>query len=88
MSVSILIFFLQIRTLPAKVVFAVEYIAPTTFGIYLIHPLWVLALEKAAITGTLWHPVVGIPATSISVFILSLLSSALLAKMPFLRRVV
>ncbi|GAB2876675.1 acyltransferase family protein [Uliginosibacterium flavum] len=60
-------------------------LAPLSFGIYLIHPLWLLLLAKVGIDGLLWHPAIGIPLTTLAVFALSALSTALLLRLPFLK---
>ncbi|MDP5239264.1 acyltransferase family protein [Uliginosibacterium sp. 31-16] len=63
-------------------------LAPLSFGIYLIHPLWLLALARIGINGFLWHPAVGIPLTTLAAFALSALSTALLLRIPFIRQTV
>jgi surface polysaccharide O-acyltransferase-like enzyme len=60
-------------------------LAPLSFGIYLIHPLWLLLLAKVGIDGLLWHPAIGIPLTTMMAFALSAVSTALLLRLPFLR---
>ena len=63
-------------------------LAPLSFGIYLIHPLWLLLLAKVGIDGFLWHPAIGIPLTTLAAFALSALSTALLLHLPLLRHTV
>ena len=65
-----------------------QRIAPVTLGVYAIHPLWVWALAKFGINGFWVHPALGIPVTATLAFILSVLSAALLARIPLLKRVV
>jgi surface polysaccharide O-acyltransferase-like enzyme len=65
-----------------------QQIAMITPGIYVIHPLWSWILARHGITGLLVHPIIGIPTTALLVFILSALSAALIARIPFLRRTV
>ena len=60
-------------------------LAPLSFGIYLVHPLWLLALARIGIDGFLWHPAIGIPLTALAAFALSALSTALLLRVPFIR---
>ncbi|MBS1207717.1 MAG: putative integral rane protein [Proteobacteria bacterium] len=60
-------------------------LAPLSFGIYLIHPVWLLALAHVGIDGFLWHPAIGIPLTTLSTFALSALSIAALQRIPILR---
>lgn len=59
--------------------------APLTLGIYVIHPLWMLALSQLGIDGYWFHPLVGIPGTTLLVFALSAASASLLARIPLLR---
>lgn len=63
-------------------------LAPLSLGIYLIHPLWLLALSQWGITGFLWQPALGIPLTTLACFTLSALSTAALLRVPLLREVV
>jgi len=63
-------------------------LAPLSFGIYLIHPVWLLALAHIGIDGLLWHPAIGIPLTTLSTFALSALSIAALLRIPGLRHTV
>ena len=66
----------------------IEHIAPITLGIYLVHPLWLSVLDKFGVTGILIHPLIGIPVTTLLTFLLSVLSSALLARVFILRKTV
>ena len=65
-----------------------QRISPITLGVYAIHPLWVSALGRLGIDGFWVHPVIGIPVTATLAFILSVLSAALLARIPLLKRTV
>jgi surface polysaccharide O-acyltransferase-like enzyme len=60
-------------------------LAPLSFGIYLLHPLWLWLLAKLGLEGALWHPALGIPLTTLAAFSLSALSTALLLRIPFLK---
>lgn len=62
--------------------------APLSFGIYLIHPLWLLLLMPAGMPGGGLHPALAIPQQSLLVFALSAGSTALLLRLPGLRRLV
>ncbi|MBS1197280.1 MAG: hypothetical protein H6R18_1065 [Proteobacteria bacterium] len=75
----------ELRPIPMALV---NLLAPLSFGIYLIHPLWMRVLDKLAITGFLFHPLFGIPAMTLSAFVLSALTAAMLLKIPFLRRTI
>lgn len=63
-------------------------LAPLSFGIYLIHPLWLLALARCGLSAWRWHPLLGIPLTTLAAFVLSALSTAVLRLLPGLRRTV
>ena len=65
-----------------------QRIAPVTLGVYAIHPLWMWVLGELGINGFWVHPAVGIPLTATLAFILSVLSAALLARIPLLKRTV
>lgn len=66
----------------------IQRVAPITLGIYLVHPLWLSLLDKFGVTGALIHPLIGIPVTTLLTFLLSVLSSALLARIFILRQTV
>jgi len=83
---SLSIFLLSIKA-PARTGFW-QRVAPLTLGVYVIHPLWIWALGRLGIDGFWVHPMLGIPVTATLVFILSLLSAALLARIPWLKHTV
>jgi surface polysaccharide O-acyltransferase-like enzyme len=83
---SLSIFLLLIKAPP--VTSLLQRIAPITLGVYAIHPLWMWALGRLGLNGFWVHPVVGIPVTATLAFILSVLSAALLARIPLLKRMV
>ncbi len=62
-------------------------LGPYTLGIYAIHPLWVMALGKFEISGFSFGPLIGIPLTTCVVFLLSLGSVFILARIKHLRPV-
>jgi surface polysaccharide O-acyltransferase-like enzyme len=59
-----------------------------TFGVYLIHPFWLMVLHEMGVNGFLYHPLIGIPVTTIVAFLLSAMSAVLFSSIPFLRRTV
>ncbi|OPY84232.1 MAG: Inner membrane protein YiaH [Syntrophus sp. PtaU1.Bin208] len=63
-------------------------VAPITLGIYVIHPFFLIALGRFGLTPFFHHPIIGIPLISLTVFILSAISSRILATIPFLRATV
>lgn len=62
----------------------VSPLASITLGIYAIHPLWVLALNKIGITGLIFGPAIGIPMTSMLVFVISAITAFGLGRMKLL----
>ncbi len=85
---SLCVFILATRTTMIISDSVVQRVAPVTLGIYLVHPLWLSLLDKFGVTGVFIHPLIGIPVTTFLTFSLSVLSSALLAKIFILRRTV
>jgi surface polysaccharide O-acyltransferase-like enzyme len=69
---------------------ALRFVSRVSFGIYLIHPLFLELLASGVIgvtlTGAFVHPAVGIWFTGAVVFGLSLLAVAVLRKLPVVRR--
>jgi surface polysaccharide O-acyltransferase-like enzyme len=82
-GMSLGVFTLSIKAPP--VTSLVQRIAPVTLGVYALHPLWMWGLGKLGINGFWVHPAVGIPVTATLAFILSVLSAALLARIPWLK---
>jgi surface polysaccharide O-acyltransferase-like enzyme len=62
--------------------------ANLTFGIYLVHPAILKLMESWGITATMMHPLLAIPLTAGSAFLLSGLATAALTALPGLRRTV
>jgi len=83
---SLSIFLLSIKAPPLTGLW--QRIAPITLGVYAIHPLWMWALGRLGMDGFWVHPAIGIPVTATLTFILSVLSAALLARIPWLKRTV
>lgn len=88
MSLCMFILMLE-RSWHSRVVTGIaNYIAPISLGIYLIHPLWLWVLARVGISGSLWHPLVGIPITTFIAFILSAATASLMATNSILKRLV
>jgi surface polysaccharide O-acyltransferase-like enzyme len=85
-GMSLSVFLLLIKAPPLTGFW--QRIAPITLGVYAIHPLWMWALGRLGVDGFWLHPAIGIPVTATLAFILSVLSAALLARIPLLKRVV
>jgi surface polysaccharide O-acyltransferase-like enzyme len=61
---------------------AIAVVAGASFGIYLVHPLFQSLLEWAGITGATGGAAIGVPAVSVVIFAVSLLSSLLIRRIP------
>ncbi len=66
----------------------ISKLSMVTFGIYLIHPFWMVLLNKFGINGFLYHPALGIFLATMAVFILSAVSSSWLLRVPLLRKLI
>lgn len=86
MAFCVFLLFVQRAVFPPAVLRWVNRLAPLSLGIYLLHPLWMRVLDTLGITGFLWHPLFGIPAMTLSAFVLSAFAAAWLRRIPFLRR--
>jgi len=67
---------------------SLQSLASLTFGIYLVHPLWLNALQKVGLSGLTYPAVVCIPLTTVTAFALSAVTTAAIRATPVLRRVV
>ena len=84
-AMSICIFCLAAK---ADVRLPLASLAQATLGVYLLHPIWVVALKYAGLAA-IWHgPAIGIPLTATLAFILSALSARLLQLWAPTRRLV
>jgi surface polysaccharide O-acyltransferase-like enzyme len=63
-------------------------IAPTAFGVYLIHPFWLSVLNKFGLNTWLINPMLGIPIMTLAAVGLSAVSVVLLAAFPIMRATV
>lgn len=66
----------------------IRRVSPLMLGVYVVHPVWIEALGRMGISPVHLSPIVGIPACSLAVFVLSLLSCWLIAWVPLGRRLV
>lgn len=67
---------------------SLQRLAPLSFGIYLLHPLWLLGLGNLGVTAWRWHPALGIPLLTLVVVALSALTVQLMRRTTLLRPVV
>jgi len=59
-----------------------------SFGIYMIHPFVILCTEKLSLDTGSFNPVAAVPAVSLLVWVLSLLITSVLRKIPFVNKYV
>lgn len=64
------------------------WLAPLSFGIYLIHPMWLDLLWQNDLRPTTLHPVLAIPLLTVFAFTVSGILAWLLLRLPGMRRVV
>lgn len=63
--------------------FNLTRISQATLGIYAMHMLVVFELNKHGFTADSFHPIISVPVISLGVFLISLIFSILLRKVPF-----
>ncbi|MDR3410599.1 MAG: acyltransferase family protein [Formivibrio sp.] len=64
------------------------WIAPVSFGVYLIHPMWLDLLWQNDLRPTTLHPALAIPLLAMFAFVVSGLLAWLILRVPGVRRVV
>lgn len=66
----------------------VRSIAPLTFGVFLVHPLWLWVMDRGI--GAAWkdQPWWGIPVVTVVVVLTSTLTTMVMIRLPMLRRIV
>lgn len=76
----------------AVVVEWVKSLSSTSFGVYLIHAIYLYLLAEGdlgvQISGFVWEPALSIPLTAVTVFVISHLSVLLLRKIPGVAKIV
>lgn len=65
-----------------------RFLASISLGIYALHPFWIWVILRFQIMDLKFHSLIGIPIESIVVFGLSALSAVVVAKIPYIRKVV
>jgi surface polysaccharide O-acyltransferase-like enzyme len=87
---SVCVFSIGLRTNltgPAPIVFS-NKIAPLSFGIYLVHPIWLWMSGHYFPWAFSEFPIITIPANTLAIFLLSALSILAISRIPLLRRTV
>ena len=74
----------RIDNWPAKAQAALVAWSDTTFGVYLVHVFFIRSLAKVGINSLMCNALVAIPATSALVYLLSLVTSYLIRRIPAL----
>ncbi|MGN0500166.1 MAG: acyltransferase family protein [Ruminococcus sp.] len=63
------------------------FFSKCSFGVYLIHVIFIQGLSKIFnITSLSFNPVISVPLLSVTVFLLSMIISAILNKLPFIKK--
>lgn len=88
MSASVFMLSLKIKGVSEEFLPLINKASALTLGIYLIHPFWLVILNKIGLSSMLGGAAIGIPCQSISAFILSLGSSYLISRCPYIKCVV
>lgn len=71
----------------AKAMFILSYISKCTFGVYLVHPLIIDCLKRyVGITNLSFNPIISVPILALIVFVCSMGVSAILNKIPFVKK--
>jgi surface polysaccharide O-acyltransferase-like enzyme len=87
MSLSVFYIFKAAQGLRPPSIF-LEKLAMLTFGVYLIHPIFINVLSVNIYDYFKPHPSFGLPANAILVFMLSLAAAFLISRTPYLRKIV
>jgi surface polysaccharide O-acyltransferase-like enzyme len=75
----------QAQALPSWLQRSASWLAPTTLGIYVIHPLVLTGLGEIGFTPFFVHPILGIPLMTSAAFLLSGLFIYLMQRLPVAR---
>jgi surface polysaccharide O-acyltransferase-like enzyme len=64
----------------------VRHIAPVTLGVYVIHPFCLMVLTRYGLNAQFINPVIGIPLTTITAFIMAIVMSRIIAMVPYMHK--
>lgn len=88
-SVGIFVFFKQVNTTNNKTIALISsLISRFSFGIYLVHVLVLMLLNKIGMSGNFINPVIGIPVTTIICLIISVFIINVLDKLSFSKYII
>lgn len=88
MSLAIFVFIKDITPkIESKIQWFINHVKKDLFGIYLIHAFWLMIINRDFIRNICDHMII-LPIISILIFFLSLYSTKLIRKIPFVRKIV
>ncbi|WP_035673112.1 acyltransferase [Flavobacterium sp. 83] len=87
-SIGIFIFFKQMKATNSKITFLSNLISKYSFGIYLVHVLVLMILNKIGMNGLFINPILGIPITTISCLTISVFIAKVLDKLSFSKYII
>ena len=64
----------------------IVFVSNLTFGVYLVHPLILELMQNRNIHANMINPILGVPLIIVITFIMSLLLSWILSKIPFIKK--
>lgn len=70
----------------SKINHYISRISKLSFGIYLVHMLVFYIIESAGINANIINPIIGIPTMSILIFIVSLIITLFISKIPYINK--
>ena len=82
-SVAVFVFFKAIFNRPSKII---RTLSQYSFGMYLVHDAVISSLGKLGLNSLTFSPIVSIPVISVIVFVISFAISAVLNRVPVLRK--
>lgn len=89
-SVAVFVFAKQHLNKPfknEKAAGVLSYLSKCTFGVYLVHPLVIDCLSRfAGVSALSFNPIISIPAIALMVFAFSMVISAVMNKVPFVKK--
>lgn len=88
MSMAIFVFVKEnLNKIQPRIIKFVDYVRHDLFGIYLVHPMWLMLVNKDIFRDLCTHAI-SLPIICIVAFFLSLYTTKFLRKIPFLKRIV
>ena len=88
MSICIFMLSLKIDCIPSSFIPFLKTSSSLSLGVYLMHPFWLIFLNKIGISAVLGGAVIGILLQSVSAFVLSLGSSYAISRTSYIKCIV